>query len=62
MSTVREMIQIAFEYEVKIQQLNQALQQAQAKIEVLERTLASYTANSKPSFQAGKELKELVRE
>ena len=62
MSTVREMIQIAFEYEVKIQQLNQALQQAQAKIEVLERTLASYTANSKPSSQVGKELKELVRE
>ena len=61
MSTVREMIQIAFEYEVKIQQLNQALQQAQAKIEVLERTLASYTANSKPS-RAEKELKELVRE
>ena len=41
MSTVREMIQIAFEYEVKVQQLSQALQQAQAKIASLEQTLAS---------------------
>ena len=60
MSTVKEMIQVAFEYEVKIQQLSQALQQAQAKIETLERTLASYTANSKPL--SGAKIKELVGE
>ena len=41
MSVIKEMIQIAFEYEVKVQQLSQALQQAQAKIASLEQTLAS---------------------
>ena len=46
-STVKEMIQVAFEYEVKIQQLAQALQQAQEKIKVLETTLASEKASKK---------------
>ena len=41
MSTVKEMIQLAFEYEVKIQQLTVALQQAQEKIKSLEAILAS---------------------
>ena len=49
MSTVKEMIQIAFEYEVKIQQLSQALQQAQEKIKVLETTLASNMDGKKDS-------------
>ena len=47
MSNVKEMIQIAFEYEVKLQQLSQALQQAQDKIKSLEQALASaQSANS----------------
>lgn len=41
MTTLKEMIQLAFEYEVKIQQLSVALQQAQEKIKSLEATLAS---------------------
>jgi hypothetical protein len=46
-SNVKEMIQIAFEYEVKIQQLSVALQQAQDKIKSLEAALASsQSANS----------------
>jgi hypothetical protein len=46
-SNVKEMIQIAFEYEVKIQQLSTALQQAQDKIASLEATLASKAATAK---------------
>jgi hypothetical protein len=41
------MIQIAFEYEVKIQQLTVALQQSQAKVTELEKALASYAATPK---------------
>ena len=41
MSTVKEMIQIAFEYEVRIQQLVQALKEANDKVARLEATLAS---------------------
>ena len=44
MSAVKEMIQIAFEYEVRIQQLSVALKQAEDKIKSLEKTLASEKA------------------
>ena len=60
MSTVKEMIQIAFEYEVKIQQMAQEIQKLQSHIKTLEQTLASYTANSKPLSE--KKVKELVGE
>ena len=38
---MKEMIQIAFEYEVRIQQLSVELKNAQDKIKVLEAALAS---------------------
>jgi hypothetical protein len=47
MSAVKEMIQIAFEYEVKIQQLSVELQKAGARIKELEAALASYAATPK---------------
>lgn len=47
MSTVREIIQIAFEYEVRIQQLSVELKNAQDKIKWLEQTLASEKASKK---------------
>ena len=46
MTTLKEMIQLAFEYEVKIQQLTVALQQAQEKVKSLEATLASGKAEN----------------
>ena len=58
MSTVKEMIQVAFEYEVAIQKLQQALQQAQERIKALEAALASNMDGKKDS----RKVLEAVRE